>query len=114
MIFGILGGIGPDLENLMFMKSTADRLFGKDSFQWSVLAAGKHQMPFLTQAALMGGHVRVGLEDSLFIDRGQLAVSNAQQVEKIVRIIREMGHEPATPVEARAMLNLKGGDRVEF
>ena len=87
---------------------------GKDSFQWSVLAAGKHQMPFLTQAALMGGHVRVGLEDSLFIDRGQLAVSNAQQVEKIVRIIREMGHEPATPVEARAMLNLKGGDRVEF
>ncbi|MCF8471239.1 3-keto-5-aminohexanoate cleavage protein [Sphingorhabdus sp.] len=114
MIFGILGGIGPDLENLMFMKSTADRLFGKDSFQWSVLAAGKHQMPFLTQAALMGGHVRVGLEDSLFIERGQLAVSNAQQVEKIVRIIREMGHEPANPAEARAMLNLKGGDRVEF
>lgn len=114
MIFGILGGIGPDLENLMFMKSTADRLFGKDSFQWSVLAAGKHQMPFLTQAALMGGHVRVGLEDSLFIERGQLAVSNAQQVEKIVRIIREMGHEPATPAEARAMLNLKGGDGVEF
>jgi uncharacterized protein (DUF849 family) len=110
MIFGILGGIGPDLENLMFMKSIADRLFGKDSFQWSVLAAGKHQMPFLTQAALMGGHVRVGLEDSLFIER----VSNAQQVEKIVRIIREMGHEPANPAEARAMLNLKGGDRVEF
>ena len=114
MIFGILGGIGPDLENLMLMKSIADRLFGKDSFQWSVLAAGKHQMPFLTQAALMGGHVRVGLEDSLFIERGQLAVSNAQQVEKIVRIIREMGHEPANPAEARAMLNLKGGDRVEF
>lgn len=114
MIFGILGGIGPDLENLMFMKSTADRLFGKDSFQWSVLAAGRHQMPFLTQAALMGGHVRVGLEDSLFIERGVLAVSNAQQVEKIVRIIREMGHEPATPTEARAILGLKGGDRVEF
>lgn len=71
-------------------------------------------MPFLTQAALMGGHVRVGLEDSLFIERGQLAVSNAQQVEKIVRIIREMGHEPANPAEARAMLNLKGGYRVEF
>ena len=114
MIFGILGGIGPDLENLMFMKSTADRLFGKGSFQWSVLAAGRHQMPFLTQAALMGGNVRVGLEDSLFIERGVLATSNAQQVEKIVRIIREMGHEPATPVEARAMLGLKGGDRVEF
>lgn len=114
MIFGILGGIGPDLENLTFMKSTADRLFGKDSFQWSALAAGRHQMPFLTQAALMGGNVRVGLEDSLFIERGVLAKSNAQQVEKIVRIIREMGHEPATSVEARAMLRLKGGDRVEF
>ena len=114
MIFGILGGIGPDLENLMFMKSTADRLFGKESFQWSVLAAGRHQMPFLTQAALMGGNVRVGLEDSLFIDHGVLATSNAQQVQKIVRIIREMGHEPATPVEAREMLGLKGGDRVAF
>ncbi|WP_068073609.1 3-keto-5-aminohexanoate cleavage protein [Novosphingobium lentum] len=114
MIFGILGGVGPDLENLMFMKSTADRLFGRDSFQWSVLAAGRHQMPFLTQAALLGGHVRVGLEDSLFIERGVLATSNAQQVAKIVRILREMGHEPATPVEARAMLRLKGGDRVEF
>lgn len=114
MIFGILGGIGPDLENLMFMKSTTDRLFGKESFQWSVLAAGRHQMPFLTQAALMGGNVRVGLEDSLFIERGVLAVSNAQQVEKIVRIIREMGHEPATPAEARVMLGLKGGDRVAF
>lgn len=114
LIFGILGGIGPDLENLMFMKATADRLFGKESYQWSVLAAGRHQMPFLTQAALMGGHVRVGLEDSLFIERGVLAASNAQQVEKIVRILREMGHEPASPAEARAMLGLKGGDRVEF
>lgn len=114
MIFGILGGIGPDLENLMFMKGTADRLFGRENFQWSVLAAGRHQMPFLTQAALMGGHVRVGLEDSLFIERGQLATSNAQQVEKTVRILREMGHEPATPDEAREMLHLKGGDRVDF
>lgn len=114
MIFGILGGIGPDLENLMFMKSTADRLFGRNAYQWSVLAAGRHQMPFLTQAALLGGNVRVGLEDSLFIERGVLAASNAQQVEKIVRIIREMGHEPATPPEARAMLGLKGSDRVEF
>lgn len=114
MIFGILGGIGPDLENLMFMKATADRLFGRDAYQWSVLAAGRHQMPFLTQAALLGGHVRVGLEDSLFIERGTLAVSNAQQVSKIVRILHEMGHEPATPAEARTMLGLKGGDRVEF
>lgn len=114
MIFGILGGIGPDLENLMFMKTTADRLFGAGSYQWSVLAAGKHQMPFLTQAGLMGGHVRVGLEDSLFIERGVMAASNAEQVEKIVRILREMGREPATPTEARDMLGLKGCDRVEF
>ena len=114
MVFGILGGIGADPDNLMFMKQTADRLFGKDAYQWSVLAAGRHQMPFLTQAALLGGHVRVGLEDSLFIERGVLAASNAQQVEKIRRILAEMDHEPATPAEARAMLGLKGGDRVEF
>ncbi len=114
MIFGILGGVGPDLENLMFMKQTADRLFGRDSYQWSVLAAGRHQMPFLTQAGLLGGHVRVGLEDSLFIERGVMAVSNAQQVAKIRRILEEMGHGIATPAEARAILGLKGGDRVEF
>jgi uncharacterized protein (DUF849 family) len=114
MIFGILGGIGPDLDNLMFMKQTADRLFGKDSFQWSVLAAGRHQMPFITQAALMGGHVRVGLEDSLFIEPRKLAVSNAEQVLKAKRILAEMGHEAATPAEARAMLGLKGGDRTEM
>lgn len=114
MIFGILGGIGPDLENLVYMKATADRLFGAESYRWSVLAAGRHQMPFLTQAALLGGHVRVGLEDSLFIERGKLAVSNAQQVQKIVRILAEMGHEPATPAEAREILALKGGDRVRF
>lgn len=111
MIFGILGGIGADLDNLMFMKQTADRLFGKDSFQWSVLAAGRHQMPFITQAALLGGHVRVGLEDSLFSEPRKLAVSNAEQVAKAVRILAEMGHEPASPAEARAMLGLKGADR---
>ncbi|PZU09269.1 3-keto-5-aminohexanoate cleavage protein [Sphingomonas sp.] len=111
MIFGVLGGIGPDLDNLLFMKRTADRLFG-DSYQWSVLAAGRHQMPFVTQAALLGGNVRVGLEDSLFIERGRLAVSNAEQVTKIVRILAEMGHEPASAADARAMLGLKGGDRV--
>lgn len=114
MIFGILGGIGADLDNLMFMKRTADRLFGEHSYQWSVLAAGRHQMPFITQAALMGGNVRVGLEDSLFIERGSLAVSNAQQVEKAKRILAEAGLEPATPAEARQMLGLKGGDQVEF
>ena len=114
MIFGILGGVGADLENLFVMKETADRLFGRSTYQWSVLAAGRHQMPFLTQAALLGGHVRVGLEDSLFIERGVLAASNAQQVSKIVRILKEMGHEPATSSEAREMLGLKGGDRVQF
>jgi len=114
MVFGILGGVGADLENLMIMKQTADRLFGSENFQWSVLAAGKHQMPFVTQAALMGGNVRVGLEDSLFIAPRQLAASNAEQVEKIVRILADMGHEPATPAEAREMLGLKGRDNVEF
>lgn len=114
MIFGIMGGIGPDLDNLVFMRQTAERLFGSENFRWSVLAAGRHQMSFLTQAALMGGNVRVGLEDSLFIERGKLAASNAEQVDKIVRILAEMGHEPATPAEARAMLALKGSDRVEF
>ncbi len=114
MIFGILGGIGPDLDNLLFMKRTADRLFGASSYQWSVLAAGKHQMSFLTQAALLGGNVRVGLEDSLFLERGRMAASNAEQVTKIRRILAEMGLEPATPAEARAMLGLKGADRVNF
>jgi uncharacterized protein (DUF849 family) len=114
LIYGILGGIGADLDNLMFMKQTADRLFGPEHFQWSVLAAGRHQMPFMTQAALMGGNVRVGLEDSLFIERGRLAESNAQQVQKICRILAEMGREPATPAEARAMLGLKGREQLRF
>jgi uncharacterized protein (DUF849 family) len=114
LIFGILGGIGAELDNLMFMKQTADRLFGSANFQWSVLAAGRHQMPFLTQAALMGGNVRVGLEDSLFIERGKLAESNAQQVHKIKRILAEMGREAATPAEARQMLGLKGQQHVSY
>jgi uncharacterized protein (DUF849 family) len=113
LIFGILGGIGPDLENLMFMKRTADKLFG-DQYRWSVLAAGRFQMPFATQAAMMGGNVRVGLEDSLFIGRGKLASSNAEQVAKIRRIVEELGHEVATPAEAREVLGLKGGDQVNF
>jgi uncharacterized protein (DUF849 family) len=113
MIFGILGGIGTDLDNLLFMKRTADKLFG-DDYRWSVLAAGRHQMNFATQAALLGGSVRVGLEDSLYIGRGKLASSNAEQVSKIRRILEELGHEIATPDEARAMLGLKGGDRVGF
>jgi uncharacterized protein (DUF849 family) len=113
MIFGILGGIGADMRNLVFMKETADRLFGKD-YRWSVLAAGRNQMPFATQAVMMGGNVRVGLEDSLYIGRGRLAVSNAEQVAKIRRIIEELGFEIATPAEARQMLGLKGADRVAF
>ncbi len=114
MVFGIMGGMGADLENLMFLKQTADRLFDKGSYQWSVLAAGRHQMPFITQAALMGGHVRVGLEDSLFIERGRLAVSNAEQVAKARRILAEMGREVATPAEARQILGLRGvaGERL--
>jgi uncharacterized protein (DUF849 family) len=113
MIFGILGGIGADMRNLMFMKETADKLFGND-YRWSVLAAGKNQIPFCTQAAMMGGNVRVGLEDSLYIGRGKLATSNAEQVRKIRTIIEELGLEIATPNEAREILALKGGDRVGF
>jgi uncharacterized protein (DUF849 family) len=113
LIFGILGGIGPEMDNLLFMKRTADRLFGAD-YKWSVLAAGRFQMPFATQAAMMGGSVRVGLEDSLYIGRGRLAGSNAEQVIKIRTILTELGHEIATPAEARQMLGLKGGDMVGF
>jgi uncharacterized protein (DUF849 family) len=113
LIFGILGGIGPDMENLMFMKRTADKLFGSD-YQWSVLGAGRFQIPFATQAVMMGGNVRVGLEDSLYIGRGQLAQSNAEQVAKMRRVIEELGHQVATPNEARELLGLKGADRVQF
>ena len=112
-VFGILGGIGADPDNVVFMRRTADRLFGKD-YVWSVLAAGRHQMPLVTQAALLGGNVRVGLEDSLFIGRGTLAESNAQQVTKIRGILESLGLELATPAEARTMLALKGRDRVRI
>jgi uncharacterized protein (DUF849 family) len=112
-IFGILGGIGPEVDNLIFMKRSADRLFG-DAYRWSVLGAGAAQMPLATTASQMGGNVRVGLEDSLFISRGKLAQSNAQQVQKIRRIIEELGSEVATPDEAREILGLKGADRVNF
>ena len=112
-IFGILGGLGAEPRNLLFMRETADRLFG-DAYQWSVLAAGRHQMAFTTMAGILGGNVRVGLEDSLYIGKGKMAVSNAEQVAKIRRILEELSLEIATPTEARAMLNLKGGDRVGF
>ncbi len=112
-VMGILGGIGSDIENLVFMKKTADKLLG-DDYRWSVLAAGAAQMPMATTASQMGGNVRVGLEDSLFIKRGELATSNAQQVAKIRRIVEDLGSEVATPDEARDILDLKGGDRVNF
>lgn len=112
-IFGVLGGMAADWENLTFMKETADRLFG-DSCEWSVLAAGRNQMPFATHAASRGGHVRVGLEDSLYLSRGVLAESNAQQVKKIRGIIESLGLEVATPSEARQMLGLKGADLVNL
>lgn len=112
-IFGILGGIGPEPENLMHMRATADRLFGNDYFL-SVLAAGRHQLPFVTMSAILGGNVRVGLEDNLYLGRGTLAQSNAEQVAKIRRVLDELSLEIATPAEARAMLQTKGGDNVAF
>jgi uncharacterized protein (DUF849 family) len=113
LIFGILGGIGPDVENLIHMKNTADRLFG-DAYRWSVLGAGRHQTNLVTIGAIMGGNVRVGLEDSLYVSRGKLAASNAEQVAKIIRILGELSLEVATPDEAREMLALKGPDATKI
>lgn len=112
-VMGILGGIGAEIDNLVFMKRTADRLFGND-YQWSVIGAGAAQMPLASTASQLGGNVRVGLEDSLFITRGKLANSNAEQVRRVRRIIEDLGCEVATPDEAREMLDLKGADRVGF
>ncbi|HYD65279.1 3-keto-5-aminohexanoate cleavage protein [Azospirillum sp.] len=112
-IFGILGGIGAETRNLVFMRETADRLFGGD-YEWSVLAAGRHQIPFTTMAGGMGGNVRVGLEDSLYLGKGRLARNSAEQVAKIRRILEELSLDIATPAEARARLGLKGADQVAF
>jgi uncharacterized protein (DUF849 family) len=112
-VFGILGGIAPEMEHLLHMRETADRLFG-DDYYFSCLGAGRHQMPFATINALKGGHVRVGLEDSIYIGKGELAKSNAEQVTKIVRILKELSIDIATPDEAREMLGLKGPDNVGF
>lgn len=112
-VMGILGGIAADVDNLVFMKRTADKLFGRD-YRWSVLAAGGAQIPLASTAAHMGGHLRVGLEDSLYIARGRLARSNAEQVAKVRRVIEELGCEVATPDEAREILDLKGADKVKF
>ena len=112
-VFGIRGGIGPHPEDVLHMRRTADRLFG-DQYQWSVLGGGRNQMYIATQSAVMGGNVRVGLEDSLWIGKGQLAKTNADQVSKIRRILEELGLEVATPDEARSILRLKGQNNVNF
>ena len=112
-VLGVLGGIDAAPEQLMHMKSTADRLLG-ENYRFSVLAAGRSQIPLATMGAIMGGNVRVGLEDSLLIGRNKLAVSNAEQVAKIRTILEELGHEIASPDDAREMLGLKGADKVNF
>jgi uncharacterized protein (DUF849 family) len=112
-VFGIRGGIGPHPEDVLHMRRTADRLFG-DDYRWSVLGAGRNQMVVATMSAVMGGNVRVGLEDSLWLGKGQLANTNAEQVAKIRRILEELGLEVATPGEAREILKLKGKNNVNF
>lgn len=106
-VIGTMGGIGPDVDNVVFMKRTAERLLGED-VQWSILGSGRHQINLVTVGAILGGHVRVGLEDGLYLRRGQLAESNAQQVAKVRHILEELSLEIATPAEARVMLDLKG------
>jgi uncharacterized protein (DUF849 family) len=112
-VFGILGGIGPHPEDVLHMKRTADRLFG-DEYHWSVLGAGRNQMAIAAQAAAMGGNVRVGMEDSLWIGPGKLTESNAMQVTNVRKILEGLGLEIASSDEAREILKLKGGDKVAF
>jgi len=111
-VMGVLGGITPSPENLMFLVDYTKRLI--DDFEFSVCVAGRAQFPICTQSLLLGGHVRVGLEDNLYLEKGVMAKSNAEQVEKIIKIARELGIEPATPDEARQILGLKGLDKVDF
>jgi uncharacterized protein (DUF849 family) len=113
-IFGILGGLGPDPENVLVMRSTADRLFGRENYHFSVLGAGRHQMSLLTMGAILGAHVRVGLEDNLYLSPGVKAKSNAEQVRKVRRILEELSFEIATPAEVREILELKGAENVGF
>ncbi|UOD49531.1 3-keto-5-aminohexanoate cleavage protein [Orrella daihaiensis] len=112
-VFGILGGIGPNPEDLMHMRRTADRLFG-NNYQWSILGAGRNQIPLATMGAAMGSNVRVGLEDSLWIEQGKMASSNAEQVSRIRIILEALNLEIATPDQARQILGLKGHDQVSF
>jgi uncharacterized protein (DUF849 family) len=113
-VFGILGGIGTHPDDVMHQRRTADRLLGRENYQWSVLGAGRNQMPIAAMAAAMGGNVRVGLEDSIWLGAGKLAPSNAAQVKNVRQIIEGLGLEIASPNEAREMLALKGGDKVGF
>ena len=113
LIFGIMGAIQPSVENLVFMKSTADRLFGKD-YLWSVLPTGRHEFNLCTVGAIMGGNVRVGMEDNLYLSKGRLAKSNAEMVEKMVHILKELDLEPTSPQETRAMLKLKGKEKTSY
>jgi uncharacterized protein (DUF849 family) len=113
-VFGLLGGIGPHPEDVMHMRRTADRLFGRENYHWSVLGAGRHQMPIAAIAVSMGGNVRVGLEDSLWLGPGRLAESNAAQVQQVRQIIEGLGLEIATPNDAREIFELKGAENVAF
>lgn len=113
LIMGIMGAIQPSVENLVFMKETADKLFGKD-YVWSVLPTGRHEFNLCTVGAVMGGNVRIGMEDNLYLAKGRLAKSNAEMVEKMVRILKELDLEVATPDEARAVLRLKGKDKTDY
>ena len=113
LIFGIMGAIQPSVENLVFMKNTADRLFGED-YIWSVLPTGRHEFNLCTVGAIMGGNIRVGMEDNLYLSKGQLAQSNAEMVEKMVRILKELDLAPTSPQEARILLKLKGKERTSF
>jgi uncharacterized protein (DUF849 family) len=113
LIFGIMGAIQPSVENLVFMKSTADRLFGKD-YLWSVLPTGRHEFNLCTVGAIMGGNVRVGMEDNLYLSKGRLAKSNAEMVEKMVHLLKELDLEPTSPQETRAMLKLKGKEKTSY
>jgi uncharacterized protein (DUF849 family) len=113
-VFGILGGLAADPENMSVMRSTADRLFGRENYHFSVLGAGRHQMPLVTMGAIMGGNVRVGLEDSVYLSKGKKAQTNAEQVRKIRRILEELSFDIASPADARAMLGLKGADNISL
>ncbi|MBE8539473.1 3-keto-5-aminohexanoate cleavage protein [Geoglobus acetivorans] len=112
-VHGILGGIGTHIDDMIHMKRTADRFFG-DNYTWSVIGAGRNEFRLCTVGAIMGGHVRVGMEDNLYLEKGRLAKSNAELVKKMARIARELGREPATPDEARKILGLKGKDKANF